>query len=81
VLCLGNGQVSDQPQFLPPDKSVRVGEQGLSTLIGCEDEVANDDHPHRKHDWRGRVRQLLAVKSGRSPASAALGGTVSAGAT
>jgi hypothetical protein len=45
------------------DKGVRVGEQGLSTLIGCEDEVAIDDHPTRKPraDGEGRLDAEVAL--------------------
>jgi hypothetical protein len=45
------------------DKGVRVGEQGLSTLIGREDEVAIDDHPHRKAraDGDGRLDVEVAL--------------------
>jgi hypothetical protein len=45
------------------DKGVRVGEHGLSTLVGCEDEVAIDDHPHRKPraDGEGRLDIEVAL--------------------
>src|SRR5215475_12975772 len=45
------------------DKGVRVGEQGLSTLPGCQDEVAIDDHPHRKPlaDGEGRLDVEVAL--------------------
>ena len=45
------------------DKRGRVGEQGLSTLPGCEDEVAIDDQPHRKPgaDGEGRLDVEVAL--------------------
>jgi hypothetical protein len=39
ILCLGNGPSFKSAIVLTSDKGVRVGEHGLSTLIGWEDEV------------------------------------------
>jgi hypothetical protein len=49
--------------FLPPDKKRPRRRSDISTLIGCEDEVAIDDHPHRKPraDGEGRLNIEVAL--------------------